>query len=283
MNNDFIIDPEFDNVIPKMMPDEFKLLEEQIVSIGEIINPIIIWNNTIIDGHNRYRILMKHPKLKYQTYIMIFKSRDEAILWICKNQLGRRNLSEINKRYLIGKQYETEKRIEKFYGNQYTLTFKSGLGQNDPDQNYHGTRTRIAKENNVSESYVKRANQFQKGLDAAESVLPGIKEDVLSGKLNPTLEDVASLYKLNDDERLKTIEAMKHKQTEKNSYFKGPIEDSLIKTLSEAVSTFIDTFNNFFSRFPQLRTESPYKEKSLEILNAAKKYITNIEGEIING
>ena len=32
-----------------------------------------------------------------------------AIVWICKNQFGRRNLTEEQKSYLRGKQYEAEK------------------------------------------------------------------------------------------------------------------------------------------------------------------------------
>lgn len=32
-----------------------------------------------------------------------------AIVWMCKNQLGRRNLTEEQKSYLRGKQYEAEK------------------------------------------------------------------------------------------------------------------------------------------------------------------------------
>ena len=30
-------------------------------------------------------------------------------MWICKNQLGRRNLTDAQKTYLIGRQYEAQK------------------------------------------------------------------------------------------------------------------------------------------------------------------------------
>ena len=29
--------------------------------------PIIVWNNTIVDGHNRYRIAQAHPGIAFRT------------------------------------------------------------------------------------------------------------------------------------------------------------------------------------------------------------------------
>jgi len=54
--NDLRIDPEFEEKIPPLTEDEFLLLEQNIVVDGEVLDPLIIWNNTILDGHNRYRI-----------------------------------------------------------------------------------------------------------------------------------------------------------------------------------------------------------------------------------
>ena len=47
--------------------------------------------------------------LPFMVHEKEFSSRYEAIIWICKNQLGRRNLTPEQKKYLIGKQYEAEK------------------------------------------------------------------------------------------------------------------------------------------------------------------------------
>ena len=72
--------------------------------------PISIWENLILDGHNRFEICRKHG-LNYQTRTIVLHGRDEAIAWICSNQMGRRNLTEEQRHYLIGKRYEAEKRI----------------------------------------------------------------------------------------------------------------------------------------------------------------------------
>ena len=51
------IDPEFQSQIPPLTDDEFKQLEENILKEGKLISPLIVWGNTLVDGHNRYAIL----------------------------------------------------------------------------------------------------------------------------------------------------------------------------------------------------------------------------------
>ena len=87
------IDPEFQSQIPSLTDDEFKQLEENILKEGKLLSPLIVWNNTLVDGHNRYTILQKHPEICFSTMPFRFANREEALAWICKNQLGRRNLS----------------------------------------------------------------------------------------------------------------------------------------------------------------------------------------------
>ena len=94
------IDPEFQNQIPPLTDDEYKQLEENILKEGKLLSPLIVWNNILVDGHNRYAILQKHPEIYFSTMPLRFENREEAIAWICRNQLGRRNLSPEQKRYL---------------------------------------------------------------------------------------------------------------------------------------------------------------------------------------
>ena len=86
------IDPEFQSQIPPLTDDEFKQLEENILKEGKLLSPLIVWNNILVDGHNRYAILQKHPEIYFSTTPLQFENREETIAWICRNQLGRRNL-----------------------------------------------------------------------------------------------------------------------------------------------------------------------------------------------
>lgn len=81
------IDPEFQGKIPPLTFEELNQLEANILRDGRIINPIIVWQGLIVDGHNRYTIAKKHPEIPFTVHEKEFASRYEAIIWICKNQL----------------------------------------------------------------------------------------------------------------------------------------------------------------------------------------------------
>lgn len=104
------IDPEFSAQILPLSFEELQQLEMNMIRDGKLTDPIIVWNKTILDGHNRYNILRKHSFIEYEIKEMEFSSRQEALIWICNHQLGRRNLTPERRKYLIGKRYEAENR-----------------------------------------------------------------------------------------------------------------------------------------------------------------------------
>ena len=52
----------------------------------------------------------------------------------------------------------------------------------------------------VSESYVKRAAKYARGVDAAEEAVPGAKNEILSGKLKATDAKIIALAQLSKEE-----------------------------------------------------------------------------------
>ena len=174
------IDPEFQNQINPPSFEETHQLEMNILKEERVLNPIITWNGYIVDGHTRYQILRKYPFIPFEVIEKEFSSRYEALAWICKNQLGRRNLTPEQKKFLIGKQAEAEKQIKSFHGNQYTLASESGLVQNEPDRTKHGSRSKVAAEHGTSESYVYRAEQFAKGRRKTIKTIEKILEQSVS-------------------------------------------------------------------------------------------------------
>ena len=93
------IDQEFKTLIRPLRKDEYLQLEVNL-TIDGCREPIITWNNIIIDGYNRYEICNR-LHIPYAVREIPFENRDQAIVWICNNQLGRRNISEETRRYLI--------------------------------------------------------------------------------------------------------------------------------------------------------------------------------------
>lgn len=227
MINNIKIDPEFENKIPPLTEMELKQLEENILNDGTVINPLIIWNGILIDGHNRYRIIEKYPQITYTVHEKDFPDRFSAIAWICKNQLGRRNLTLEQKKYLIGKQYEAEKlTITNINGiNQHTNEVG---GQNDHQPKHEKTRERIAKEHNVSDSYVRRAEHFAKGVDIAEESIPGIRQEILTGKIKPTDKEITAIAQATPEKRPELIKQLNQPKTKNNK-----TEKAIIREISE--------------------------------------------------
>ena len=203
---DLKIDPEFAEKIPPLTPEEFEQLEANILAEGTVLNPLIVWNGVIVDGHNRYKVIQAHPEISFTTHEKEFADRYEAIIWICRNQLGRRNLTDEQKKYLIGKQYEAEKaaRGESSRGQPRDKTGK--FHRNVQNEHYgpqapSTTREKVAKENNVTGSFVHRADQFTRGLDAADAIIPGIRNEILSGTLKVPEKSVTAIARAAPDER----------------------------------------------------------------------------------
>ena len=96
------IDPEFRDKLPALTEDEFRQLRESIVHDGIIRDPIVAWNDTIVDGHNRWKIHLEHPEIPFRIQDMNFADKWEAFAWMYANQLGRRNLTETQIEVLRG-------------------------------------------------------------------------------------------------------------------------------------------------------------------------------------
>lgn len=93
------VDPEFRDLIPPLNEEELKLLEASLVADG-CESPLIVWNGVIVDGHNRYAICRKHG-IPFSIQEKNFSSRDDAMLWMLRNQLGRRNLNSYQRVELV--------------------------------------------------------------------------------------------------------------------------------------------------------------------------------------
>ena len=142
-----------------------------------------------------------------------FANRYEAIVWICRNQLGRRNLTPQQVKYLIGQRYEAEKQA---HGGNRKSPDKS-TDKICPLISSHQTRAAIAQEAKVSEGFVQNAAGYAKGVDAAEEASPGIKQEILSGSIKPTEQAVAAIAKAPEEERPALVTELRKPQKKKKA------------------------------------------------------------------
>lgn len=300
--SDLIIDKEFESVIPPLTDEEFELLKESVLNDGEVYHPLVVWNNIIVDGHHRYKILKEHPEIKYRINKREFENRYEAISWICLNQLGRRNLNDAQKKMLIGRRYKTEKMArgasDGFRGNQHK---KSVKGQNVPlPDDVHITSSRIATEMGTNEKTVRRAEKFVDGVDAAEEVLPGVTKDITSGKIKPKQADVAAIAKAPAEERRQLAENLykeptpeeKARNKNKRDLMKAirmcdathiPSDTNkitpqdMLMTFESEIEKVISSMDFCLDYFPELLTLPEYVVQVKKIIQPLKDYIKNLE------
>ena len=261
------IDPEFQSQIPPLTDDEFKQLEKNILKEGKLLSPLIVWGNTLVDGHNRYAILQKHPEICFSTMPLRFANREEALAWICKNQLGRRNLSPEQKRYLLGKQYESEKKAEKiFHGNQYTLAKKSGGSHDDTHHSGKKTCDRIAEENHSSASSVRRAEYYAHGVDVADELSPGFRDRFFREELHIPDYLLENLGKAKPEEQAEIFEEIKNyvpkpKKVKPNKVTVKQAEKAASNTIDENY----DVPQKFLELYYRLHNAESLMRKSWEV------------------
>ena len=199
------IDPEFKGLIKGLQTKEYLQLESNIPADG-CREAIITWNGIIIDGHNRYEICTRH-NIPFRIQEMDFDCREAVIAWICANQLGRRNISEEMRKYLIGVQYHTEKIVASNRNargvNQYSI--EDLMGQNFPPYPFekqltHRTAERIAEENHISRATVQKYATYSKALDEIGKHEPKLVQKILSGAYKISHNNVVELSKRTHEE-----------------------------------------------------------------------------------
>ena len=281
------IDPEFQSQIPPLTDDEFKQLEENILKEGKLLSPLIVWNNTLVDGHNRYAILQKHPEIYFSTMPLPFESREEVLAWICKNQLGRRNLTPEQKKFLIGKQYSVEHRKPGGNGNnQYTATTQEAVQEElcqidtiPPTSAEASIRKQIAERNNVSESYVVRSEKFMRGVEIMEQMIPGMQEKILSGQFKVRDADMRRLARADFPNRKQIVHEILH--PEDRSAPQKRIYGINYSALEAAVRRIQQDVDFLMKYLPKVPDDAYVKVETTKILKQHKAYMAQFE-EMLN-
>ena len=211
LQKDLIIDEEFRALIRPLTSEEYRLLEENILRDG-CREPLIIWKDTILDGHNRYKIC-KRWDLPFKTTELQVSCREEAMSWICANQLGRRNLSEEMRRYLIGKRYEMEKQIQRNNNRPIWEPIKKPDGTELSAQELfdagghlkhytvrmkNPTAERIGSEYHISHGTVEKYGRYSRAVDTISDVSPELAPQILNGTLKVSQDNLIALSKLDN-------------------------------------------------------------------------------------
>ena len=227
------VDPELRDYIPPLSPIEFDLLRESIIQEG-CNEPLSVWNGTIVDGHNRYKICHEN-NIPFEYREMSFDSKQDAMFWMAKRQLGRRNLRSFQRCELV---YPLEKQIREEVEKKRRVAISNARNGieicTDLDRS-ENTGNYMADFADVSRSIW----YMCKGL--IETVNDDVKKELRSGNLsiNKAYQEIKDQEKKTAEKQLeeketKQVEDKETKQREGNkenppvdahaSYLEGPLE-----------------------------------------------------------
>ena len=173
-----IIDKEFQKLIPALLPDEYKLLEANIIRDG-CREPLSVWNGVLVDGHNRYGICQRHG-IKFETRQVSFNGREHAKLWIGEQQLGRRNLSDSQRIMIADDVRALRSKVAVADKLEKARAVKAGsmsAESTDIEKRKTDTRKAIAEETELPESGFRHAAAIKK---AAPEVAAMVRAGTIS-------------------------------------------------------------------------------------------------------
>ena len=152
------IDSEFAELIPAPDAEELKWLEESIKKEG-CTDPLIVWNGTIIDGHNRYNICTRLGIPFSYREKEDLSDRNEVKAWIIERQLSRRNLTKYQKSKLALKYEPLLKEQAKERQSEAGRNKLPQISAEAPDK--RETRNKVADLAGVSRDTIARVKKIE--------------------------------------------------------------------------------------------------------------------------
>lgn len=176
-------------------------------------------NGTLIDEHNRYAVC-KQLGVEPVVIEKDFNSRSEVINWILDTQLNRRNITENQRTYLLGKRYKEEKKV--VGANQYTEPIKVKdkpvsketkpivTETKEPFPNKSGdvtvsppqkTAEKIAEQINVSPRTVYNAEKFTEAVDKVAKATGISPQKILSNDVKATQKEIKEVAQFEPEKQ----------------------------------------------------------------------------------
>lgn len=245
------INEEFKNLIPPLTEEEFKQLEQNCLTDG-IRDPLSVWNGFLIDGHNRYEIACKHDLEFTLIEPQGIKTEEDAKLWMCYNQKGRRNLPKaalielglnVVAPILQERAKENSQRSGRDYGNGNSKGLRNSVNPIEPINT-------IKSVADFAECNKSTVTDYKKAISAR----PDMKHDLVSGKIS--INKVAT--EVRKKEKQDKLEVKK---------------EELTRTLKTEIDVSPILFHKSFS---ELMDE--IDNDSIDLLITDPPYATDIEG-----
>lgn len=196
----FRLDTDFSRLIYMLPSEEYIALEEETINSG-CKRKIYAWNNTIISEYDLFNICREHS-IKPDIAYIFATCREEAVVWICRNQLRRADIPDKMKKYLIGILSANERAISAHAASQMRV---SGREQRCTavtryEETATAIRERIGQDYHLSYTSVAKYEVFSAATDMIFNVVPEFADKVLSGEISISLHCLEKMSYLTPEE-----------------------------------------------------------------------------------
>lgn len=202
-------DPSFKELDIPLRPAERRELEKTIRKNGHT-DPIPVWRAYILIGHDLYDLCQKYHYF-YSVKNMPFPRKNEAIAWICREQLKRKDLCRQAVAWFLYRLYkallETEDRKAAKVRFQYKQLSPSRFSEPVPGRKTESSALfeKIGEEYSLAKATIRNYVHYGQRLDKLEEMFPGIRLRVLKGEVDLPIMFTEALMQMPREELAKMV------------------------------------------------------------------------------
>lgn len=207
---------EYRRLYQPMSEQESLALERELVARNDTVT-IKTWSNIVLYDYEKYEICQKHH-IPYAVSQIHARNSEEALLWLCKNQLKRTDLTIEMRRYLIGKRFMHERILG---AHNSALSRASGdvkvrLRKTEPRYNDCVTeiKERLGKEYHLSPATIWKYSLFSEAMDMIYEISEELSREILKGAMKISQENIVTISKMQEREMQKTVDSLLREKTD---------------------------------------------------------------------
>ena len=187
------INDELRSFVDPLSPIEQAALERSLLAEG-CRDALVLWRDTLIDGHNRYELCQKHGIPFRTVHNNTFESIEDVMLWMIDNHLARRSVSDFQRGVLALKKKEiVSARVAERPADE------AGDADAAPDAGSPpwNTREDVARAARVSSNTISQIERIQK------AATPELREAVRTGTIS--INAAANVAQLPESAQLAAV------------------------------------------------------------------------------
>ena len=188
MKTELKTEHEFEKLTVPFNKAEMEKLEKDILCNG-CLNPIVTWNGLILDGHKRYRICVLEG-IDFEMTEMYFSSREDAVMWVCRERTYQLSKNRLIYKYLVGKWYSVGMVINRKKEINY-LEGEIFISRNK--RRTYRTSQDIGLELGLNHATIERYKRISVALDKISEKDPILFEMFMQGEYKASYEKILEM------------------------------------------------------------------------------------------